>query len=298
MWIKAQHKTDFEFFETAPEALRKTMQNNVSAVFSSIHDSYFSKKAGLDLSTNYATRNAIDQLQAIWSSSRFYCTEIEVIRRVLQTTNGFQIRNIPVFFEQGGTDEDKYLDLVIELTSDGKISDVTVALPMHLMNGILDTRDMVTDLRRRQMILRFLENFLTAYYRKDMNFLDRIFSDDVIDWEMKSKSDLKSPKQGMKEYVIIEKNQYMNSLKSAFIRNEFVNIKFSEIEVIQLADNKNIYGITLLKHWNSANYKESVWFFMMVDFRDENNPIIWVRTWQPLEVQINQRFGFDYFPLL
>jgi len=37
-WANAQHKTQFEFIETDPTALREIMQRNVGEVFSSIHD--------------------------------------------------------------------------------------------------------------------------------------------------------------------------------------------------------------------------------------------------------------------
>jgi len=299
VWSNAQHKTEFEFVETVPAALRKTMQNNVGVVFSSIHESYSSGKASLSISRNHATPEAIQQLQALWSTNHFFCTETEIIRRVVRTVKGLQVRNIPVFFKQGGTDEDKYQDIVIDFATDGKISDVYIAIPKHQINQILETQDKVTDLRRRQLILGFVENFLTAYYRKDIAYLEIIFSNDVLDRETLSSDKGISPTPpGMsQEYLIRTKNEYMDNLKKAFVQNQFINIKFSEIEVIQHEGNNNFYGVTLRQDWYSSSYRDSGWFFMMLDFRDENNPLIWVRTWQPITVPRNQVFRLDCFPI-
>jgi len=164
--VNAQHKTEFEFVETTSVDIRKKMQDNVGSVFGSIHDSYFAGRNNLNISRNNATPDAIEQIQALWSTSHFYCTETDVISRVLKTARGWQVRGIPVFFKQGGTDADRYQDIVIEFTSDGRISDVFIALPMHQVAEILKAQDEVTDLRRRQLILGFVENFRTAYNRR------------------------------------------------------------------------------------------------------------------------------------
>ena len=302
VWVNAQHKTAFEFTETADATTRRTMQNNVNAVFSSIHDSYFSKREGVSLLTNHATREAIEQIQTLWSTSRFYCTETEVIRRVSRINKGLQVRNIPVFFEQGGTDEDKYQDLVIDFTPDGRISDVYIAIPMHQVSNIL-AGNTVTDLRRRQLILGFVENFRTAYNRKDISYLDRVFSNDaliIVGKELKSstnRSDSPQPRGVDVEYIVRTKSEYMENLRGAFLRNNYINIKFSDIEVMQHDGNSNIYGVTLKQNWNTTNYKDVGWLFLMIDFRDENNPLIWVRTWQPDGVLKNDVFGLDNFIL-
>ena len=300
--INAQHRTTFEFIETATPAERVRMQINVGAVFGSIHDSYFSGRSGLTISESNATSRAVQQIQALWNTSNFFCTEIEVIRRVAQSSNGLQVRNIPVFFKEGGTDEDRYQDLVIEFASDGRINDVYIALPMHQINRILETQDVVTDLRRRQLILGFVENFRTAYNRRDIGYLDRVFSNDALiivgrEVQPTNRSDSPRPLGVDVEYVTRSKEEYMNGLRRVFQNNQYINIKFSEIEVLRHDGNNNIYGVTLRQDWNTTNYSDVGWLFLMIDFRDESNPLIWVRTWQPITVQPNNVFGLDNFIL-
>ena len=43
----------------------------------------------------------------------------------------------------------------------------------------------------------------------------------------------------------------------------------------------HIFGVTLKQHWNSSNYSDVGYLFLMINFEDEMNPSIQVRTWQP-----------------
>jgi len=170
---------------------------------------------------------------------------------------------------------------------------------MHQINDILGG-DKVTDLRRRQLILGFVENFRTAYNRKDIDYLDKVFSNDaliIVGRELRSRGDGLTPPV---HYDVRTKTEYMEGLKRAFQRNQYINIKFSEIEVMQHTNqgSSNIYGVTLRQDWNTTNYSDTGWLFLMIDFKDENNPLIWVRTWQPINVPRNQVFWLGDFPIL
>jgi len=97
----AQHTTEFLFSKTAPDYLRKTMQDNAKAVFAEINRAYELNKSGLSLSSSNVTGEAIQRIQTLWATSHFYCTETGITTRVLKSSNGYQVRNIPVFFIEG-----------------------------------------------------------------------------------------------------------------------------------------------------------------------------------------------------
>ena len=301
-WVNAQHTTEFEFSD-APQAILRTAQNNVKAVFGSIHNSYFEgKTGGLELSRNYATEKAITQIHTLWSTSRFYCSETEVIQPLVRSSNGYLVRNIPVFFEQGKTNEDKYQDLVIEFTSDGKINDLYIAFPMHQVDKFFANASSVTDYRRRNLVVGFVENFRAAYNRKDLPFLDKVFSNDALiiigkEVQASGRGDSPMPKQSTYEYVQRTKTEYMENLKKAFVNNEFINIKFSEINVVHRGTNSSIYGVTLRQDWNSSSYNDVGWLFLMIDFSNEDRPQIWVRTWQPISVPRRDVFELGDFSI-
>jgi len=293
----AQHFTEFEFVgESAPTNIQQTMQNNAKAVFKQIHDSYFNKKSNISLSQNNATDEAIKRIQALWSTSKFYCTETEVIQPILRMSGGkyYQVRNVPVFFVGGATEEDKYQELVLEFTSNGKISDIYIALSGNQYKIILDGAGEVTDLRRRQLILGFVENFRTAYNRKDIVYIEQVFSEDALIIIGKI---LEQSGDGLPNtvHVVKKKKEYMTDLKRVFTNNSFINVKFDEIEVIQSETNPNVYGVTLQQKWNSSTYKDEGWLFLMIDFQNEDKPQIWVRTWDPLNMPKIERGSLIQF---
>lgn len=296
-----QHFTEFEFTETTSSNVRQVMQNNAKTVFKQIHESYFNKKNAISLSRNNATPEAITRIQSLWSTSKFYCVETELIARVLEMPGGrgLQVRNIPVFFIDGATEEDKYQDMVLEFTSDGKISDLYIALPMNQYYKIFESGNGVTDLRRRQLVLGFVEDVRTAYNRKDAKYLDQVFSNDALiitGKVLKRTGDSPNPIGVDVKYVTQTKSEYIKKLKSVFVNNTFINIKFDSIEVLKDEVQDHIYGVTLRQRWNSSTYSDEGWLFLMIDFRNENEPQIWVRTWQPLEVPRNKVFGLVDFP--
>ena len=300
--VNAQHTTEFEFSD-APQATLRIMQNNVRAVFGSIHNSYFEGKGGgVTLSMNNATDKAISQIQALWSTSHFYCTETDVIQPVVKSSTGYQVRNIPVFFKAGKTNEGKYQDLVIEFAPDGKINDLYISFPNHQIEKFFEGALLVTDLRRRELIVGFMENFRTAYNRKDIPFLDKVFSNDALiivgrEVQASGRGDSPMPTRSTVEYVKRTKTEYLENLKKVFDKNEFIDIKFSEINVMRKSANSSIYGVTLRQDWESSTYSDVGWLFLMIDFSNEERPQIWVRTWQPISVPRREVFELGDFTI-
>jgi len=310
--VYAQHTTEFLFSETAPDNLRNTMQTNTKALFAEINRAYDQKKSGLTLSLSNVTEEANKRIQTLWTTSRFYCTETNITTRVLKSSNGYQVRNIPVYFERGNKPEDQYQDIVIEFTESGKINDMYIAIGRIQYAKIMENASEVTDWRFRQMIVDLVENFRTAYNRKDIPFLEDIFSEEALIITGKVLTQLKSAdvpiayNQTQIQYNVYNKQQYIANLKRVFGINSYINIKFEEIVVTRHEGNPNIYGVTLKQNWNSTTYSDEGWLFLMIDYQDENNPLIWVRTWQPfndpntgkaIRYSTEDIFGLGSFPV-
>jgi len=284
----AQHTTEFLFTETAPESVRRTMQINAQTLFSEINSAAGKHKSTLSLSGK-VTEEAKKRIQSLWSTSHFYCTETAITTRILKSSNSYQVRNIPVFIEEGKTDEDQFQSIVLEFTLDGRISDLYIALEWHQYANIIGSSNEVSDLRRRQMILDLVENFRTAYNSKDLPFLNEIYSDDALIITGKAltpqkRGDVPAAINRQEfEYSVQNKKQYLAKLSRVFASNSYINIKFDKIVVTQHEGNPNIYGVTLQQNWNSSSYSDEGWLFLLIDYEDENNPLVWVRTWQPLK---------------
>ena len=268
--------------------LKNTIEKNISQFLVACNTAVMEGdkpklKAGL---TNDA-RKAVNEM---WKSSPMSCPVSKVEEVCLVTPSGYQVRNIPVSIMAADEDE-KDQELVFNLTSAGEIDDISIAIAENQYKEIINEHESVEDLFRRQVIVDFVENYRTAYNRKDLPYITSVFSDNaliitgkVIREKPKSDFALQSLSQEKVVYQKRTKKQYIDNLKKVFASNKYINVLFDEVEVIQHPKLTDIYGVTLKQEWNTASYRDVGFVFLMIDFQDENNPLIQVRTWQPEKV--------------
>jgi len=165
-----------------------------------------------------------------------------------------------VFFAQG-KETDKYQDMVIEFNSSGKVGDLRITISHNQVQKILGPpRD--TTGAPRQLILKFIENIHTAYYRKDKAYLNKVYSSNDVSRHEK---------------------EYFKKLKNVLSKDEYINFKFEDIDVAKHENNPNIYGVTLRQKWSTSTYNDEGWLFLIIDFTDENKPLIQGKKWLPYE---------------
>jgi hypothetical protein len=220
-----------------------------------------------------------------WAISPFISVRTDVIENVLKNESGnYEIRNIQIVLEEADADY-KQQDAVIIFDQQGKIIDFKIALGYHSISAILRDTVSVTDLRRRQLIVSFVEDFRTAYNLKDNTYLDKVFSDRAL--IITGKTIEKSVEGELKStttYTTQTKEQYLNKLKAVFANSKMLNINFDSINVVRHPNHENIYGVNLYQTWNSESvqggkYRDVGYVFLIIDFTDENKPMIWVRAW-------------------
>ncbi len=222
----------------------------------------------------------------LWENSPFMCTDEEIIEHCLTTGSGYQIRNIPLMMKPTGErefGEDEYQEAVISFDKQGNIESFYLSISMNLYMNVIKSNLELTDLRRRQLILDYVEQFRTAYNQKDINFLNQVFSDDAL--IITGKVITTKHREGFTsqkiQYNKQSKEQYIRNLRGVFQRNSYIKVTFDDIEVMRHPVNPNFYGVTLLQGWTSGRYHDDGYLFLLWDFSDENAPQIHVRTWQP-----------------
>ena len=227
-------------------------------------------------------------LQSLWKNLHFLCEDYQIVERCLTSAEGYVIRNIYVQVNpmiEDYTDE-RERALTIRLTRDGQISGVAMAASDAVYGRIMEQGLSVTDLERRTTILSFIENYRSFYDEKDLNSIERVFSDDAIiitgtvPMQRNSSSDMGSWKEQI-TYKVQNKPQYMKSLAANFNRNKYIKVTFSDVEVVRHPANPNYYGVTLHQHWKSSTYEDDGYLLLIWEFRDGEDPIIHYRTWQP-----------------
>ena len=269
------------------EKLRTTMENNVNELIVAMNTAAIEKSKNVKLKKEIATDETIKELGLIWRSSAMTIPPVKIKAKCLKTHSGFQVRGIPVNIKEADNEE-KRQELTIDFASGGKISGIAIAIEMHRYDEIMAEKSSDIDYVRRQIIIDFLENFRTAYNRKDLKFLTSVFSDKaliitgkVLNEKPNSDVDRLTLKNNKVVYIKQTKQEYLSNLGKVFKATKYVNVKFEEIDVIQHPKYDDIYGVTLKQHWHTNHYHDEGYLFLMIDFRDADNPLIQVRTWQP-----------------
>ena len=266
--------------------VKSKIESGVSRMLSEINAA---QEAGRNLNFsamgNIGTR--VQQSMAmLWENSPFICTDEEIIEHCLTTGSGYQVRNIPLMMKPTGErefGEDEYQEAVISFDKQGNIESFYLSISMNLYMNVIKSNLELTDLRRRQLILDYVEQFRTAYNQKDINFLNQVFSEDAL--IITGKVITTKHREGFTsqkiQYNKQSKEQYIRNLRGVFQRNSYIKVTFDEIEVLRHSVNPNIYGVTLLQGWTSGQYHDDGYLFLLWDFTNENAPQIHVRTWQP-----------------
>lgn len=265
--------------------LKGVIENNISHFLMACNEAVMNgNKPKMDKTL---TEDARKTLLAMWKISPMACPVSKIEEICLEIPDGYQVRNIPISM-MNAEEEGKNEELVLSLTKNGSIDNISVAIEENMYKEIMNEHESVEDLYRRQVIIDFVENYRTAYNRKDVKYIESVFSDNALiitgkvirekpnsDFAMKSLSSEKIV------YQKKTKGEYVESLKKVFAANKCINVLFEEVEVIQHPKLTDIYGVTLKQKWNSTRYSDVGFVFLMIDFQDELNPLIQVRTWQP-----------------
>ncbi len=278
--------------------LRNKIESNISVFLQACNSAYSGQRA-LDMADISISQEAAQSVAMLWRNMPFCCRESLVVERILQTYAGYQVRNIPIEVKDA-KGQPVYQELVIDMDEEGVISRVNLAIQNHLYQRVFANGKEVTDLRHRQMILDYVEQFRTAYNRKDISFLEEVFSDDALIITGKvirrkrgdNTAVLKEDRQVV--YKEQSKKEYLDRLRTVvFPSASYIRVNFSDIKVSKHPSIEGYYGVTLRQGYESSVYSDDGYLFMLWDFRDEDHPQIHVRTWQPYWMDDNKTTRFD-----
>ena len=269
--------------------VKAKMERTMSAFLTEVNNAQSSKRAlnfgGMGLSTNVQS-----SVSMLWENSPFECTDEEIIEHCIQTGSGYQVRNIPLIMRptDSSFNEDEYQEAVFSFDLSGNLESFYLTLSMNLYMNVIKSNKSVTDLRRRQLILDYVEHFRTSYNQKDKEFLEAVFSDDALIITGKVipqrvRDNIQLPARV--EYTRQTKRQYMTKLSQIFAANKHIKVTFDEIRVVMHPTKSEWYGVTLHQGWTSDRYHDDGWLFLLWDFSNEDHPTIHVRTWQPDKIE-------------
>ena len=206
--------------------------------------------------------------------------------------NKVVVRGLQMSFSfSHGTKKTFVEDVVFTFDNDARISNVAFGLGDIAQNAILVKP---TGWREdtRELILEFMENYKTAYCLKRIDYIESIFHDNatiitgnvarVTNRSLMSDSRVTDLGKSVITYNKQTKTEYIKNLRRVFCNNEFINIRFTESDVMWLeGEEGEVFSIQIAQDYNSSRYADKGYLFLMVDVTNHDEPLIKVRTWQP-----------------
>ena len=217
---------------------KTAIERSLSALLTEINNAYIENRA-LNLVSLHMTDDARAGLTSMWENVHFYCDDAEVVQNCLRKgLSGYQIRQIPLMMRPTGsatTQDDEFQEGVVNLSESGQITRFNVALATNSYLSVISRGTNVTDTRRREEILSYVEHFRTAYEEKDLAFMNQIFSDDAL---IITGTVIRSKKTDGTSFTPVNdviftsktKQEYLAALKRSFASNSYIRVKFDEIK--------------------------------------------------------------------
>lgn len=254
-------------------------QNNGTVNYTGISMSEFAKKA----------------INMLWKNVHFETDRANLKDKlwVFKRNRMMQVMHIPFVLRDNSSADGDRQDAVVEFDLMGKITDFRFGLDPE-MSESMESYNEIADLENQAIITKWVQHFYTAYYEKDIDFLNKVFSDDAL-IITGNVIKVRTPEAGLIEKVSFKKQtktEYLRNLQRTFIRNKEIRVNF------QLLDNpdggkgkfithrkgkngRDFYGVRLRQEWKSDRYHDEGYVFLLWEFPENSDPIIHVRTWQP-----------------
>ena len=191
-----------------------------------------------------------------------------------------------------------------------KISSIAYALTDNAENDIF--RDSQWQLESRYALLKFMEDYQTAYTTKDRDYIDRIFNGDAIiitgtftDKPVKRQNWMKETDANRKVknvrgvlYHNYNKDDFLRHLEKNFKANSYIYLVFHDAKISKAATPPQLneaFWIRLKQDYNSQRYNDKGYLSLLIGIKPEGSQI-YVRTFTPNAVSMdflkcNYHFG-------
>lgn len=284
----------FDSHSNVSPAVKTRMESAISSLLTEINRAG-SVGGSLNLTNINMEQGAKNRLTALWEDSRFVCSDATNISKCLNDFQGYQVRGISITMKPHDASYSGSLDreLTISLNKNGVITGVRPAWETQEdVKQLLRATGTggVEEVAMRREILKWVEDFRCYYNERNINALNKIYSEDALIITGSVVNTRRNTGDGAVRYEqkvnykVQDKATYLANLKRQFDTKKYINVEFDHISVMKHGAKPNIYGVTLHQKWTTTGYHDEGWLFLLWDFNDREKPQIHVRTWQPDQV--------------
>jgi hypothetical protein len=222
--------------------------------------------------------------------------------KIIRLNDEIMVRSVPMRFSFQNNNRQFTENVVFIFNTDDKISSLSFSLGDKAIADIVSKPERWGTFEEKYELIRFMENYKTAYCLKRISYIESIFADNaliIIGRILKEAEPIDNMYATLGseniQYVKYNKETYIKNLRNNFARNEFVNIHFEDNQVLRKSSDDKIFGIQIAQHYYSSNYSDFGYLFLMIDLNDTLNPKIYVRTWQPQKNPDGSIYGLADF---
>jgi hypothetical protein len=274
------------------DKIRREMCKNASLLFTTINRAYKKSIKGkpVDITSQLQdiplSKEGKGAIRCLWKTSPFAICKATLTGPIIKRyPSGYEYRPVHIFIKNA-TPGNQCEEAVIIFDGKGGIENFGYAL--HKFKDLVGPDTSIADFHQKQIILDFIENFRTAYNRKDIQLIENFYSDNALiitGYIVRTlPSDMKKnllPSERV-VYRKFKKPQYIAHLKDIFQRDSFINVKMENIAITQHNKIDSVFGVRMTQDWHTSSYGDSGYIFLLIDFRGHAfSPIIHIRTWQP-----------------
>ncbi len=219
--------------------------------------------------------------------------------------SGWEMRSIPVACNYPSIRRQTMEYLILDFDEEGKLVDIGFNVFDELHQNYVN-RDDITDKERlqRQTIIKFLEKYRTAFLNRDLDTIEKIFAEEAVvivgrvlqpgstDREYSMERDLDEI-----EYIQMTKEQYLQRQRRIFNAQRDIHLGFNTFNLQKKDIDSDVFGISMRQQYASSGYADEGYLFLLIDFLEED-PLIYVRSWQPGEWTRDQMIKMSDFDVL
>jgi len=196
--------------------------------------------------------------------------------------------------------------LVLDFNEEGRLVDLNVSVTEALYEKFASQAGPGSDWSQQKEIVRFLEKYRTAYLTRDIETIDMIFAEEALILIGRRIEKKKLPDDRVTyqpfgdqpdyEYLRLKKSDYLSRQKHIFSIQEDIALEFSTFRILRKDATPNVYSVEMRQNYASTTYADEGYLFLLIDF-NEQDPLIYIRAWQPNEWDENDLIRMGNFKL-